>query len=48
MWRMQGEGEGASERNGMFSIHIDGGSMASLGIWVMARAPGAERVSQLL
>lgn len=45
---MQGEGEGASERNGMFSIHIDGGSMASLGIWVMARAPGAERVSQLL
>ena len=47
MWRMQRKGEDASERNGMFNIHIEGGNMPCLGIWMMARAPGAERVSQL-
>ena len=45
---MQRKGEDASERNGMFNIHIEGGNMPCLGIWMMARAPGAERVSQLL
>lgn len=48
MWRMQREGEDTSERNGMFTIHVDGGNVACLGIWMMTRAPGAERVSHLL
>lgn len=48
MWRMQREGEDASERNGMCNIHIEGGNMPCLGIWMMARAPGAKGESVIV